>query len=141
MQAEKSYRAEKDDYISHHPGDIEEEVSHASKADAKTLKKEVHTLADHVASKYKKLQKAFLEMDTDGSGRLSPLELEQAIKHMNLNIPHEHILQITVEMADQDGDGQLDYAEFCKLVKEKDTSDPEWILGGRTKGVVGEFQY
>ena len=37
------------------------------------------------------------------------------------------------------GDGLIDYAEFCALVKEADSSDPEWILKGRTEGVVGEF--
>jgi len=141
--AEARYLEEKKEYDSHNPDDIEKELAHSkyasSAADQKSLKQAKHLLANHVATKYKHLQKAFRDFDEDKSGYLSPLEFEEAIKHLNLPITHEHCMQMAVSIADKDGDGLIDYAEFCALVKEADSSDPEWILKGRTKGVVGEF--
>jgi hypothetical protein len=104
------------------------ELSHAKAADEATLKEEIHNITEHIHTKYKLLQSAFRQFDADHSGTLSPFELEQAVKHFNLPIPHEHIMQIAERCADEDG--QIDYAHFCQTLHEKDSDNPEYFLHG-----------
>jgi hypothetical protein len=160
-QVEAMYKKEHDKWKNEAIRNVADdyELSHAAMADEKTLRKEMHEIAEHIETKYKLLQNAFRQFDgsrprrsksgpraseprlcsrafrvrssvrvVDRSGKLSPFELEQAVKHFNLPIPHEHIMQIAERCADEDG--QIDYAHFCATLHEKDTDNPEYFLHG-----------
>merc|ERR1712060_740073 len=75
---------------------------------------------DKIYSKYKRLTKAFREIDEDHSGQISKDELSDALNNYNLNIPTNHVHQLVDRMCDQDGDGMISYDEFSKALKEND---------------------
>ncbi|GMH26570.1 hypothetical protein Nepgr_028413 [Nepenthes gracilis] len=57
---------------------------------------------------------AFSYFDKDGSGFISPDELQQACKQLGLGDVHPD--EIIYE-ADQDNDGQIDYSEFVAMMQ------------------------
>lgn len=59
------------------------------------------------------------------------------VHNFNLNIPHGAIMQIAHRIAGDDD--RIDYQEFVAALHEKDSSNPEWFLKGRTEGVAHEL--
>mmetsp|Transcript_29283 Transcript_29283/g.75464 ORF Transcript_29283/g.75464 Transcript_29283/m.75464 type:complete len:345 (+) Transcript_29283:83-1117(+) len=84
------------------------------------LKRYIHQLATKVDEKYSKMQKAFRMIDEDKSGTLSEEEMLDAVMHFALPIPINHVQQMFAELADKNGDGCIDYNEFCQLLKGYD---------------------
>ena len=87
------------------------------KATAKELERYVHTLSTKVSEKYAQMRKAFRAIDVDKSGYLTKDEMVDQIMHFALPIPLNHIGQIFDSIGDRDGDGVIDYDEFCKLMQ------------------------
>jgi Ca2+-binding EF-hand superfamily protein len=62
-------------------------------------------------------QLLFNKYDADGDGRISLAELKRLIRSESYtrDIPGHTVKQI-LKLADEDGDGYLDYQEFLKMV-------------------------
>jgi len=92
----------------------------------------------------RELQEAFQIFDKDNSDYLSAAELRHVLTQVNLHLNDEEIDRL-VEIADRDGDGQIDINEFLSLFgKQKLTNShttTETILKNleRRKGVYGDI--
>ena len=100
-----------------HAGSREEE----HKADAAEMKRDeqhidrlVNKIRDSIeanlgSSKGAAIKKAFEEIDSDGSGSLSPAELQRAMKALKVELTHEE-LDMLINKFDVSGNGELSYA-------------------------------
>ncbi len=61
------------------------------------------------------LQKAFSQLDKDGSGTISVQELSAALKQFGVYDDAAALLAT----ADKNGDGSIDWLEFCALMRSK----------------------
>lgn len=59
-------------------------------------------------------QEDFDAIDTDGDGFITPTELIKALPDLS-ELPAEELIAI-MTTADANGDGKIDYDEYCKLV-------------------------
>ena len=76
-------------------------------------------IRDHFATRFKQVRRGFRLLDEDSSGKLSYAELKTIILMFNLNIPGK-IVQKIIELADYDGNGTIDYAEFARIMTAED---------------------
>ena len=112
-----------------------------ARAPAPVDRRRTHIRSTSHLHRYKLLAKAFREFDIDKSGSLSPFELEQAVKHFNFPFAHEHVMQIALDCADQDGDGEISYAEFAAILKAEDNAQASPFLQGKSdKELQKEFK-
>ncbi len=83
------------------------------------------------------LKEVFDEMDMDGNGMISPLELRAALCNFgNLNANMETIHHIIIEY-DKDLLGELSFTDFLRIAKEEpDTKD---IQDKRNEDIVNMF--
>merc|ERR1712159_87355 len=87
------------------------------------------------------MRAAFDAFDADGGGTISLKELGDVMKSMGENLTHEEIEEMIRE-ADIDGDGEIDYEEFKKMmdVPSEDELDDEYSVystekdGGSVRG-------
>ena len=63
------------------------------------------------------LENAFKVFDTDGSGKLSAVELKDVLTRVGETALSEADALEVIQKADVNGDGELDIAEFIKLMK------------------------
>lgn len=63
------------------------------------------------------LRTAFANFDKDGSGAITKDELREALKHTLGGDPEE--LEQLVREADSNGDGVINFEEFCALMRGK----------------------
>jgi len=59
----------------------------------------------------------FQKFDKDNSGKISKMELKQAIRELNNKVTEEGVEEI-VSYGDFDANGQLDYENFVKIVTQ-----------------------
>jgi len=64
------------------------------------------------------LREAFKVFDTDGNGFISPAELRHVLHQMGDPLTDEEVDDMILQ-SDLDGDGQINYAEFVKMVMAK----------------------
>ena len=64
-----------------------------------------------------KLQKAFNYFDKDGSGSISVVEIRD-ILGLRKNIVNDQIWAQIVKEVDTDGNGEIDYNEFCTMMHQ-----------------------
>ncbi|XP_032832353.1 calhepatin-like [Petromyzon marinus] len=64
------------------------------------------------------LRKAFKAIDKDQSGKLSAVELQEALKSIGHEIPLDQVKKIVASI-DKSGDGQIDINEFIGAFKKK----------------------
>ena len=60
---------------------------------------------------------AFQLFDKDGSGKISASELKAVLHSLGQNVTDEQV-QMMMDEADVDGDGEIDYMEFVKMMTE-----------------------
>ncbi|XP_045187014.1 neo-calmodulin-like isoform X2 [Mercenaria mercenaria] len=74
---------------------------------------------------YKAMRDVFRTLDEDGSGSLEVTELETAMKSMGVDCSQKDMDNLIKQM-DADGNGSVDFFEFCGMVSEKmKVYDPE----------------
>lgn len=61
---------------------------------------------------------AFKVFDKDGNGFVSPAELKQVMRDLGEKLSDEEVDEMITE-ADENGDGQVDYNEFVKMMSGK----------------------
>lgn len=61
------------------------------------------------------LKEAFDAFDTDGNGFISISELGKLMENLGAKMTDAE-LQLVLKDADHDGDGQINFDEFCKLM-------------------------
>ena len=67
-------------------------------------------------TRFSEIRRAFRLIDEDSSGTCDRRELKFMLNAMfNLSIP-DHVLDRLIDLADFDGDGQIDFAEFARLM-------------------------
>lgn len=63
----------------------------------------------------------FRSIDEDKSGKLSRFEVRMVVQHLNLeSIVRPAVLEAIVDMMDGDGDGDIKYNEFARVILAKD---------------------
>ena len=95
---------------------MEAEDSGITEADLRAA----HTkIRDHFSTRFSQVRRGFMLLDADNSGKLSYAELRSILLMFNLQIPAKHITKI-IELADMDGNGAIDYAEFARIISADD---------------------
>ena len=69
------------------------------------------------------LQEMFRVFDKDGNGTISSTELRQAITELGMSVTDEEADRM-ISNADVDGDGNIDFAEFSKILNASAGPDP-----------------
>lgn len=73
-----------------------------------------------IETRFAEMRRAFRLIDEDASGECDRAEMKMMLNAMfTLNIP-EHIMDRLIDLADYDGDGQINFAEFARLATEDD---------------------
>ena len=68
------------------------------------------------------VRRAFEDIDTDGSGKLSQRELSGALQRLGITVHTEGELYSHMERWDQDEDGRLNLHEFARMIPGVKTS-------------------
>ena len=96
------------------PASSEAKAAPKSAAAKKHLKRALLSDAEDGAPQWSKLLETFARVDVDGNGCISKEELLSAAKSHGVN---EEEIQEALKAVDKDSDGQINYAEFVKLMK------------------------
>ena len=64
------------------------------------------------------IRRAFEDIDTDGSGKLSQRELSMALQRLGMQVRSEAELYGHMERYDQDEDGRLNLHEFARMIEQ-----------------------
>ena len=75
-------------------------------------------IAIKIEEKFHNLNKAFLSFDLDGDQGIQRNEFHKGIENLRVKLPKGEIDRVFDHM-DQDGDGKLNYLEFCGFSEEK----------------------
>jgi hypothetical protein len=73
------------------------------------------------------LQQVFDTFDNDGSGKIDSVEMQQMMESMGIVASEEQVLNM-IQLVDTDGNNEVDFPEFCKIVKDN---------AGAAKGAKG----
>ena len=68
--------------------------------------------------RYSRIGDAFKAIDAERSGKLDRDEVVLMLKHLNLTIPVK-VVNAILDLADTDGDGEINYGEFAKMISDK----------------------
>ena len=63
------------------------------------------------------IRDSFAMYDKDGNGSISLVELREVLRNLGEKVTNDEINQI-IQIADTDGDGEIDYKEFVDLIKD-----------------------
>ncbi len=95
----------------------DEEIDEKGRIDCETFIKIVNKQLKSTDSE-EELREVFNIFDKDGSKLLNAKKLLDVFKKIDENIKEEEVLQMMKE-CDIDGDGYLNFKEFCRMVKNK----------------------
>ena len=79
----------------------------------KELKASHDKIRNHFATRFTEVRRGFRLLDEDHSGRLDRDELKAVLMMFNLDIK-AHLIDKIIDIADADGSGDIDYAEFAQ---------------------------
>ena len=91
------------------PGVTKEQVNEAAKA-----------FKDELEEKYTRLTDAFKFIDADRTGTLDRAEVKRLLVEFNIPDISEATIETLIDFADFDGDGEINYAEFARVLHAKD---------------------
>ena len=86
--------------------------------DRKSIAKIMVLIAIKIEEKFHNLNKAFLSFDLDGDQGIQRNEFHKGIENLRVKLPKHEVDKVFDHM-DQDGDGKLNYLEFCGFSEEK----------------------
>lgn len=95
----------------------DEEIDEKGRIDCETFIKIVNKQLSSSDTE-EELREVFNIFDKDGSKLISTKKLLDVFKKIDENIKEEEVLQMMKE-CDIDGDGYLNFKEFCRMVKNK----------------------
>lgn len=72
------------------------------------------TIRSLIHTRFKDLRRAFRLLDADKSGILSGAEIRRVLMMFNLAGISDNVLDKIIDLADVNGDGMINYAEFCR---------------------------
>lgn len=72
------------------------------------------TINHQIYLKNERLYEAFKNFDKDGSGKISRKEIGEVL--LNANIEDISLIEDAIKKFDIDGDGEMDYIEFCNMM-------------------------
>jgi len=71
-------------------------------------------MQEKMTTRFSELRRAFRTLDEDASGSLDREEFKQVLVMFNLGIP-DRVMNKLIDLADFDGDGSINYAEFARI--------------------------
>lgn len=71
-------------------------------------------MQEKMTTRFSELRRAFRTLDEDASGSLDREEFKQVLTMFNLGIP-DQVMDKLIDLADFDGDGTINYAEFARI--------------------------
>jgi len=99
---------------------VEVLIEAADSGISETELRAAHTkIREHFSTRFSQVRRGFMLLDEDASGKLSYAELRSILLMFNLQIPSKHVQKI-IELADMDGNGSIDYAEFARIISAED---------------------
>jgi len=76
-------------------------------------------MQDKMTTRFAELRRAFRTLDEDASGSLEREEFQKMLIMFNLGIP-ANVIEKLIDLADFDGDGLINFAEFCRIFTTQD---------------------
>lgn len=87
------------------------------------------TMSQAQIEKEEHLRAAFAHFDANGDGNISREELRQALAgESDMSLSEKEIEEMISE-ADHDGNGEIDYAEFCAMIMNKSAETRGSLMG------------
>jgi len=80
----------------------------------------VFAIKEKIIAKYKRLDSAFKDIDTDRTGYLSREEFRFCLLLLNLNVISNTVIDVLLDLVDRDGDGQINHPEFVAMLSAED---------------------
>ena len=77
------------------------------------------TVKQRLSTQFSEIRKAFRDFDKDKSGCISASECSDALMSLNVGVPRKFIDHL-VNIADYDRDGEINYAEFARILTVDD---------------------
>jgi Ca2+-binding EF-hand superfamily protein len=109
-------------------------VTAASKVSDADLRKYHKMLKRSLETRFGELRRAFRLIDDDQSGDCDREELKHMLQAMfNLNIP-DPVMDRMIDLADYDGDGSINFAEFARIATEDDVLNMKKTLQADLSG-------
>jgi|LauGreDrversion4_1035100.scaffolds.fasta_scaffold11967_3 Ca2+-binding EF-hand superfamily protein len=84
------------------------------------VRKAVTLIREKLTDKYLRLDSAFKKIDVDRSGYLSREEMRFCVMSLNLDSLNKAVIEVVIDLADADGDGQINHYEFVRLLTSQD---------------------
>ena len=84
---------------------------------------------DHFATRFTEVRRGFRILDEDKSGKLKRAEMRTVLMMFNLDI-EARLIEKLIDLADYDGDGEINYAEFARIMTAEDIMGLKDTLSG-----------
>jgi len=95
----------------------------------KELKAAHGKIRDHFATRFTEVRRGFRILDEDKSGKLKRAEMRTVLMMFNLDI-EARLIEKLIDLADYDGDGEINYAEFARIMTAEDIMGLKDTLSG-----------
>ena len=93
-------------------------------------------MQEKMTTRFSELRRAFRTLDEDASGSLDREEFKQVLVMFNLGIP-DRVMNKLIDLADFDGDGSINYAEFARIFTAENINNLKQTL--QVRGVDSAF--
>ena len=77
-------------------------------------------LRQELEEKYSSITKAFKFIDADRTGKLEREEVKRLLVEFNIVNVRDDAIETLIDFADHDGDGEINYAEFARILTADD---------------------
>ena len=84
-------------------------------------------MQEKMTTRFSELRRAFRALDEDASGNLDRAEFKGVLTMFNLGIPDD-VVEKLIDLADFDGDGSINYAEFARIFTAENVLDMKKTL-------------